>query len=92
MRGADLEPSHRLLRQLAQRIALHLHELAAPEHDPDGAAWALSADLASLLPIIDVLLERDGNFAPPVRVIPCAKHRRINPWLTLQSENLLLLN
>ena len=61
MRGADLEPSHALLAHLVRRLAVLVRELAvAGEADSNGLLWALSADRASLVPVLEVLADREA--------------------------------
>ena len=70
MRGADLENNLALqdrlvrsLRGIAGRLA-SLTEEASPELD--GELWALSSDTANLIPLIEILRDRE-RFPPTPR-------------------------
>jgi hypothetical protein len=76
MQGADLEPNLvlqdnliRTLRGIVGRLASLVEE--AP--DIDGELWALSTDIANLIPLAEVLRDRE-RFPPTPR--PAVTKRR----------------
>jgi hypothetical protein len=72
MRAADLEPSRVLLDHLARRLTTHCHELARLTDATPSDLWALGADLAALIPVIEVLRGRLAVRTPQ----PRTKERR----------------
>jgi hypothetical protein len=61
LRGADLESSLTLLERVAARLAGHAADLAAASGEDvhDDMLWALSSDLSALIPLLEVLIDRE---------------------------------
>jgi hypothetical protein len=62
MRGADLESSGALLRHIARHLAGSVHELSSVADEPlnTGQLWAWAADIAALIPLVEILIDREN--------------------------------